>query len=68
MYDICFVFLFWFSYYATVPDEASDPELLKLATDKTLFDDEGFLPFAKKYRDEEKAFFDDYKKVSHSSQ
>ncbi|CAM9629938.1 unnamed protein product [Ectocarpus sp. 6 AP-2014] len=51
------------SYYATVPDEASDPELLKLGTDKSLFDDEGFLPFAQKYRDSEETFFEDYKKA-----
>ncbi|CAM9933764.1 unnamed protein product [Pylaiella littoralis] len=49
------------SYFETVPDETSDPELLKMATDKTLFDDEGFLPFAKKYRDNEADFFEDYK-------
>lgn len=51
------------SYFHTVPDEASDPELLKLGTDKSLFDDAGFLPFAQKYRDSEDAFFEDYKKV-----
>lgn len=51
------------SYYQTVPDEASDPELLKLGTDKSLFDDEGFLPFAQKYKESQEAFFEDYKKV-----
>ncbi|CAM9575050.1 unnamed protein product [Scytosiphon promiscuus] len=51
------------SYFATVPDDSSDPELLKLATDKCLFTDEGFLPFAQKYRDSQDAFFEDYKKA-----
>lgn len=51
------------SYYATVPDEASDPELLKLGTDKSLFDDEGFLPFAQKYKESQDEFFEAYKKV-----
>lgn len=51
------------SYFATVPDENADPELLKLGTDRSLFDDAGFLPFAQKYRDDQDAFFEDYKKV-----
>lgn len=29
----------------------ADAELLKLSTDKTLFDDEGFAPFATKFKD-----------------
>ena len=53
------------SYYQTVPDEASDPELLKLGTDKSLFDDEGFLPFAQKYKESQETFFEDYKKVGY---
>lgn len=62
-----FFFLSWFtySYFATVPDESSDPELLKLGTDKSLFDDAGFLPFAQKYKDDQDAFFEAYKKVSY---
>lgn len=47
-----------------MPDESADPELLKLGTDKSLFDDPGFLPFAQKYRDDQDAFFEDYKKVT----
>ncbi|CAN0537177.1 unnamed protein product, partial [Laminaria digitata] len=53
------------SYFATVPDETCDPELLKLGTDKSLFDDAGFLPFAQKYKGSQDAFFEDYKKVKH---
>lgn len=51
------------SYFATVPDDGCDSELLKLSTDKCLFVDEGFLPFAQKYKDSQDAFFADYKKV-----
>lgn len=52
------------SYFATVPDESTDAEILKLATDKCLFVDEGFLPFAQKYKGSQDAFFEDYQKVS----
>lgn len=48
------------SYFTTIPDTKADPELLKLSSDKTLFDDEGFKPFAEKFRDDEKAFFASY--------
>jgi L-ascorbate peroxidase len=48
------------SYYQTVPDADADPELLKLETDKSLFDDEGFLPTAQKYKNDEAAFFEEY--------
>ncbi|CAB1113288.1 APX [Ectocarpus sp. CCAP 1310/34] len=51
------------SYFQTVPDEGCDPELLKLATDRCLFVDEGFLPFAQKYKASQEAFFEDYKKA-----
>jgi len=51
------------SYFTTVPDSKADPELLKLSTDKTLFDDEGFKPFAEKFRDSQDAFFESYKKA-----
>lgn len=44
-------------------DRESDPELFKLATDKCLFEDEGFRPFAQKYKESQEAFFEDYKKV-----
>lgn len=48
------------SYFQVVPDEGADKELLKLSTDKTLFADEGFKPYAEKFRDSEKSFFFSY--------
>jgi len=48
------------SYFKVVADDKADKELLKLSTDKVLFVDEGFKKYAEKYRDDEKAFFDDY--------
>jgi L-ascorbate peroxidase len=33
---------------------------LKLSSDRTLFEDEGFKPFAEKYRESEEAFFASY--------
>jgi L-ascorbate peroxidase len=48
------------SYYQTIPDKNADPELLKLNTDCTLFDDEGFRPYAEKFRDSQDAFFEAY--------
>ena len=44
-------------------DEDADPELLKLSTDLTLFEDEGFKPFAEKFRDSQDAFFESYAKA-----
>jgi len=51
------------SYFKIMSDQSADPELLKLSTDKTLFDDEGFKPFAEKFRDSNDEFFDSYKKA-----
>jgi L-ascorbate peroxidase len=51
------------SYFTTMPDPDADPELLKMSTDKTLFDDEGFKPFAEKFRDSQDAFFESYAKA-----
>jgi L-ascorbate peroxidase len=51
------------SYYHTIPDESSDPELLKLKTDCTLFDDADFRPFAEKCRDSQDEFFKMYAKA-----
>jgi L-ascorbate peroxidase len=51
------------SYFQTIPDPDSDPDLLKLKTDCTLFDDEAFAPFAEKYRDSQEAFFEAYAKA-----
>lgn len=51
------------SYFTTMADANADPELLKLSTDKTLFDDDGFRPFAEKFRDSQDAFFESYAKA-----
>jgi L-ascorbate peroxidase len=51
------------SYFHIMPDPNADPELLKLSTDKTLFGDEGFRPFAEKFRDSQDAFFESYAKA-----
>eukprot|EP00568_Trieres_chinensis_P005798 CAMPEP_0183294254 /NCGR_PEP_ID=MMETSP0160_2-20130417/2642_1 /TAXON_ID=2839 ORGANISM="Odontella Sinensis, Strain Grunow 1884" /NCGR_SAMPLE_ID=MMETSP0160_2 /ASSEMBLY_ACC=CAM_ASM_000250 /LENGTH=327 /DNA_ID=CAMNT_0025455539 /DNA_START=163 /DNA_END=1146 /DNA_ORIENTATION=- len=51
------------SYFTTIPDEDADKELLKMSTDKTLFDDEGFKPFAENFRDDQDAFFESYAKA-----
>ena len=48
------------SYYQTMPDPNADPELLKLSTDCTLFEDDGFRPFAEKFRDSQDDFFKSY--------
>jgi L-ascorbate peroxidase len=44
-------------------DEKADPELLKLSSDRTLFEDEDFKPFAEKFRDSQDAFFESYAKA-----
>jgi len=51
------------SYFQTVPDSNADPELLKLETDVSLFNDPGFLPFAQKYKASQADFFEDYAKA-----
>ncbi|KAI2509505.1 peroxidase [Fragilaria crotonensis] len=51
------------SYFTTMPDPKADPELLKLSTDKTLFDDAGFAPFAEKFRESQDDFFQSYAKA-----
>ncbi|EEC46956.1 ascorbate peroxidase [Phaeodactylum tricornutum CCAP 1055/1] len=51
------------SYYKVIPDESADPELLKLSTDKVVFMDDGFRPFAEKFRDSQDAFFESYAKA-----
>ena len=48
------------SYFTTIPDSSADPELLKLSSDKTLFEDEGFKPYAEKFRDSQDEFFKSY--------
>jgi L-ascorbate peroxidase len=51
------------SYFKIMPDPDADPELLKLSTDRTLFEDEGFRPYAEKFRDSQDAFFEAYAKA-----
>jgi L-ascorbate peroxidase len=51
------------SYFTTVPDPDADPELLKLSTDRVVFEDEGFKPYAEKFRDSKDAFFESYAKA-----
>jgi len=51
------------SYYQTIPDPDADPELLKMQTDCTLFDDADFKPYAEKFRDSQDAFFESYAKA-----
>lgn len=50
------------SYFTDVKEEA-DPELLVLATDRCLFEDEGFRQYAEKYAADQDAFFEDYKEA-----
>jgi L-ascorbate peroxidase len=51
------------SYYHTISDPNADPELLKLQTDLTLFDDPSFKVYAEKFRDSQDAFFEAYAKA-----
>ena len=51
------------SYYHTISDSNSDPELLKLETDKTLFDDESFREYAELFKKSQAAFFTSYAKA-----
>lgn len=51
------------SYFTTIPDDTTDPELLKFSTDRTLWEDEGFKPFAEKFGESEDAFFESYAKA-----
>lgn len=48
----------------TIKDASADPELLKLPTDRCLFEDDKFRVFAEKYAADQDAFFADYV-VSH---
>ena len=48
------------SYFQVVSDDNADPDLLKLSTDKVIFIDEGFKPFAETFRTDEGAFFESY--------
>jgi L-ascorbate peroxidase len=48
------------SYFTTIPDPDVDPELLKLSSDRTLFDDADFKQYAEKFRDSQDEFFKSY--------
>lgn len=51
------------SYYQVMSDDSADPELLKLSTDKVIFTDEAFQPFATKFRNSQDSFFESYAKA-----
>lgn len=51
------------SYFTTLVDDEADEELLKLTTDKEVFVDKKFKPFAEKFRDDQDAFFESYAKA-----
>jgi L-ascorbate peroxidase len=51
------------SYFTTLADDEADEELLKLTTDKEVFIDPTFKPFAEKFRDSQDAFFESYAKA-----
>jgi L-ascorbate peroxidase len=50
-------------YFQVMDDASSDPELLKLGTDKVIFTDPAMKPFAEKFRDSQDAFFESYTKA-----
>lgn len=50
------------SYFTTQNDDAKDPELLDLTSDRVLWKDAGFKPFAEKFADKD-AFFESYAKA-----
>jgi len=51
------------SYFTTITDDSTDPELLKLSSDKTLFDDDDFKVFAEKFGASQDDFFGSYAKA-----
>jgi len=51
------------SYYKIMKDDSADPELLKMETDKVIFKDPAFKPFAEKFAESQDAFFAAYKKA-----
>jgi len=51
------------SYFVVLDDPNADEELLKLSSDRAVFKDEGFRPFAEKFRDSQDAFFESYAKA-----
>jgi L-ascorbate peroxidase len=51
------------SYFRTIPFKHADPELLKLSSDKAVFNDKGFRKFALKFRKSQEEFFASYAKA-----
>lgn len=51
------------SYFVVLDDPNADEELLKLSSDRAVYKDEGFRPFAEKFRDSQDAFFESYAKA-----
>lgn len=53
-------FVFDNSYFTTLDDDSADEELLKMSSDKAVFQDEVFRKHAVRFRDDENAFFESY--------
>jgi len=51
------------SYFATVNDASTDGELLKLTSDRVLFQDSELRPYAEKFAESQEAFFESYAKA-----
>lgn len=51
------------SYFTVLDNPDADEELLKLSSDRVVFIDEKFKPFAEKFRDDQAAFFASYAKA-----
>jgi L-ascorbate peroxidase len=51
------------SYFTVLDDPNADEALLKMSSDKAVFKDEAFRPFAEKFRDDQAAFFESYAKA-----
>ena len=50
------------SYFTTIDDASTDDELLKLTSDKIIFKDTDFKPYAEKFAESKDAFFESYAK------
>jgi len=48
------------SFFKIMDDPNADEDLLKMSSDLALFKDDGFRPFAEKFRDDQEAFFASY--------
>merc|ERR1719416_199874 len=51
------------SYFTTITDASTDEELLKLTSDKILFQDAGFKPYSEKFAKSQDEFFASYAKA-----